>query len=204
MNLHKIYSIFFLPFIVGLLTMLVATGCSDDDEALQSQYGYVQFKLYKSTSFEKGTTTRAADKLESMSSAQKIKVVMTHNGTTVSQTLLLNAYNANNAEYGLRSDKLQLLAGTYKIVGYYLYDGLDEVLLAGPAGEDNELTVVSGGLLEKALTVDAVPHGTVTFKLSKEGISTRAAGEYLFSNIRYVDVTVMNSFNRVTTELKGM
>ena len=86
--------------------MLVATGCSDDDEALQSQYGYVQFKLYKSTSFEKGTTTRAADKLESMSSAQKIKVVMTHNGTTVSQTLLLNAYNANNAEYGLRSDKL--------------------------------------------------------------------------------------------------
>ena len=52
MNLHKIYSIFFLPFIVGLLTMLVATGCSDDDEALQSQYGYVQFKLYKSTSFE--------------------------------------------------------------------------------------------------------------------------------------------------------
>ena len=153
---------------------------------------------------EKGTTTRAVGKLESMSSAQKIKVVMTHNGTTVSQTLLLNAYNANNAEYGLRSDKLQLLAGTYKIVGYYLYDGLDEVLLAGPAGDDNELTVVSGGLLEKALTVDAVPHGTVTFKLSKEGISTRAAGEYLFSNIRYVDVTVMNSFNRVTTELKGM
>ena len=164
----------------------------------------MQFKLYKSTSFEKGTTTRAVGKLESMSSAQKIKVVMTHNGTTVSQTLLLNAYNANNAEYGLRSDKLQLLAGTYKIVGYYLYDGLDEVLLAGPAGDDNELTVVSGGLLEKALTVDAVPHGTVTFKLSKEGISTRAAGEYLFSNIRYVDVTVMNSFNRVTTELKGM
>ena len=40
--------------------------------------------------------------------------------------------------------------------------------MAGPAGEDNELTVVSGGLLEKALTVDAVPHGTVTFKLSKE------------------------------------
>ena len=67
MNLHKIYSIFFLPFIVGLLTMLVVTGCSDDDEELQSQYGYVQFKLYKSTSFEKGTTTRAVGKLKSMS-----------------------------------------------------------------------------------------------------------------------------------------
>ena len=204
MNLHKLYSIFFLPLIVSLLTMVV-TGCSDDgDEVLQSQYGYVQFKLYKSTSFEKGTTTRAADKLESMSSAQKIKVVMTHNGTTVSQTLLLNAYNANNAEYGLRSDKLQLLAGTYKIIGYYLYDKLDEVLLAGPGGDDSEFTVVGQGLQEKALAVDAVARGTVTFKLTKEGLSTRAVGEYLFSNIRYVDVTVMNTFTRVTTEMKGM
>ena len=203
MNLHKLYSIFFLPLIISLLTIVVATGCSD--EALQSQYGYVQFKLYKSTSFDKGTVTRSVtDKLESLSSAQKIMVVMTHNGTTVSQTLPLNAYNANNAEYGLRSDKLQLLAGTYKIIGYYLYDKLDKVLLAGPAGEDNEFTVVSGGLQEQTLTVDAVSRGTVTFKLTKEGLSTRAAGEYLFSNIRFIDVTVMNTFTRVTTGLKGM
>ena len=205
MNLHKLYSIFFLPLIISLLTIVVAPGCSDDDEALQSQYGYVQFKLYKSTSFDKGTVTRSVtDKLESLSSAQKIMVVMTHNGTTVSQTLPLNAYNANNAEYGLRSDKLQLLAGTYKIIGYYLYDKLDKVLLAGPAGEDNEFTVVSGGLQEQTLTVDAVSRGTVTFKLTKEGLSTRAAGEYLFSNIRFIDVTVMNTFTRVTTGLKGM
>lgn len=209
MNLHKLYSRFFLPLIVSLLTMVATTGCSDDDEVLQSQYGYVQFKLYKSASFEKGTVTRGVtDKLESLSSAQKIMVVMAHNGTTVSQTLPLNAYNANNAEYGLRSDKLQLLAGTYKIIGYYLYDKLDKVLLAGPAGEDNEFTVVSGGLQEQTLTVDAVSRGTVTFKLTKEGLSngatTRAAGEYLFSNIRFIDVTVMNTFTRVTTGLKGM
>lgn len=205
MNLHKLYSIFFLPLIISLLTIVVATGCSDDDEVLQSQYGYVQFKLYKSASFEKGTVTRGVtDKLESLSSAQKIMVVMMHNGTTVSQTLPLNAYDANNAEYGLRSDKLQLLTGTYKIIGYYLYDKLDKVLLAGPAGEDNEFTVVSGGLQEQTLTVDAVSRGTVTFKLTKEGLSTRAAGEYLFSNIRFIDVTVMNTFTRVTTGLKGM
>lgn len=204
MNLYKLYSIFFLPLIVSLLTMMMVTSCSDDDEALQSQYGYVQFKLYKSASYEGGATTRVTDKLESLSGAQKIKVVMSHNGTTVSQTLPLNSFNANNAEYGLRSDKLQLLAGTYKIIGYYLYDNLDQVLLAGPAGEDNEFTVVSGGLQEKALTVDAVARGTVTFKLTKEGLSTRAAGEYLFSGIRFIDVTVMNTFTRVTTELKGM
>lgn len=204
MNLQKLYSIYLLPLIVSMLTIGLVTSCSDDDEALQSQYGYVQFKLYKSASFDKGTTTRATDKLESLSSAQKIKVVMEHNGTTVSQTLPLNAYNESNAEYGMRSDKLQLLVGTYKIIGYYLYGKLDEVLLAGPGGDDNELIVISGGLQEKALVVDAVPRGTVTFKLTKEGLATRAAGEYLFSDIRFIKVTVMNTFNRVTTELKDM
>ena len=103
MNLHKLYSISFLPLLIGL--WVVMAGCSDDDEQLQQQYGYVQFKLYKGTSGGEGLT-RATDKLESLSSAQKIKVVMTHEGTTVSQTLLLNAYNASNAEYGLRSDKV--------------------------------------------------------------------------------------------------
>lgn len=103
MNLHKLYSIYLLPLIVSILTIGLVTGCSDDDEALQSQYGYVQFRLFKSASFE-GATTRATDKLESLSSAQKIKVVMEHNGTTVSQTLPLNAYNENNAEYGMRSE----------------------------------------------------------------------------------------------------
>lgn len=208
MNLHKLYSIFFLPLIVALLTMVVVTGCSDDDEVLQAQYGYVQFKLYKSASFDEGVTTRALDKLESLSSAKKITVVMTHNGTTVSQTLNLNSYNDSNAEYGLRSDKLQLLSGTYKVIGYYLYDKLDEVLLAGPGGDNDEFIVVGGGLQEKALAVDAIARGTVTFKLTKEGLSnpatTRATDEYLFSNIKYVDVTVMNTFNRVTTNLKEM
>lgn len=52
--------------------------------------------------------------------------------------------------------------------------------------------------------MDAVSRGTVTFKLTKEGLNTRAAGEYLFSSIRLIDVTVMNTFNRVTTELKDM
>lgn len=39
---------------------------------------------------------------------------MLRDGVTLSQTLVLNSYNAENAEFGLRSDKLQLLTGTYK------------------------------------------------------------------------------------------
>ena len=57
--------------------------------------------------------------------------MLLHDGTTVSQTLLLNSYNDENAEFGLRSDKLQLVAGAYKVVGYYLYDAVDEQLYAG-------------------------------------------------------------------------
>lgn len=204
MNLHKLYSIFFLPLIVSLLTMVVVTGCSDDDDELQkSQYGYVQFKLYKSSSFEEGATSRATtDKLNALADAQKVKVVMLHDGVTISQTLRLNAYNADNAEFGLRSDKLQLLAGTYKIIGYYLYDKLDETLLAGPAGD--EFTVISGGLQEQTLTVDAVARGMVNFKLIKDGLPTRASGEYLFSSIRIVDVTVTNLFTRESTKIPGL
>lgn len=205
MNLHKLYSIFFLPLIVSLLAIVVVSGCSDDDEEiLQSQYGYVQFKLYKDASFGKDATTRVTDKLDALSTAQKIKVVMSHNGTTVSQTLPLNSYNTGNAEYGVRSDKLQLVVGTYKVIGYILYDKLDEEIMAGPGGDDEEFIVMAGGLQEKALTVDAVPRGMVTFKLTKEGLSTRAAGEYLFSSIRIIDVTVMNTFTRETKDLKGM
>lgn len=105
----KLYSIlFFVPLIVSLLAMTVVTGCSDDDEPLQSTYGYVQFKLLKSASMDKGTTTRAVtDKLDKLSDAQKVKVVMQYNGSTITQTLLLDSYNAENAEFGLRSDKLK-------------------------------------------------------------------------------------------------
>ena len=42
MNLHKlkIRSIFFLPLIVSLLAMVAVTGCSDEEDALQTgQYG---------------------------------------------------------------------------------------------------------------------------------------------------------------------
>lgn len=206
MNLKKLYSTFFLPLFIGLLAMTVVTGCSDDDEELQvAQYGYVQFKLHKSNTTDAGT--RATDRLEKLADAQKIKVVLLHGNTTVSQTLVLNSYNATNAEFGLRSDKLQLLAEyLYKMVGYCLYDKLDEVLLAGSAGDDNVITVVNRGLQEKVLEVNAVARGMVNFKLTKEGLSqTRAENnEYLFSNIRVIDVDVTNIFTRETTTFKDM
>ena len=192
----KIFSKALLLLLVSLLTF-AATSCSDDEtEGWDGTYGYVQFKLSKKVS-SRATRAAALDKLEKLDDAKKIKVVMEHNGTTVSQTLVLNSYNSENAEYGLRSDKLQLASGTYTVIGFYLYDAVDEELLASSAGET--FTVIGGGLTEQPLTVETVERGKVKFNLVKEWEKTRAANqEYLFSNIRLVDISVTNLFTRET------
>ena len=207
MNKYKIYSkLFFVPLIISLLTMMVVTGCSDDDDELQtSTYGYVQFKLYKSASFNKGEATRAmTDKIETLSDARKVRVVMLYNGSTISQTLNLNSYNAENAEFGLRSDKLQLVAGNYTIIGFYLYDRLDKEFYAGMPENGDSFTIVGGGLQTQALTVDAVERGMVSFKLVKEFVKTRALAKdpYPLANIRFIDITVKNLFTQELTQIK--
>ena len=190
------YSKALLLLLVTMLTFAV-TSCSDDEtEGWDGTYGYVQFKVNKSVS-TRATRAAALDKLEKLDDAKKIKVVMEHNGTTVSQTLVLNSYNAENAEYGLSSEKLQLASGTYTIIGFYLYDAVDEELLASSAGET--FTVVGGGMTVQDLTVQTVERGKVKFNLVKEWEKTRAANqEYLFSNIRLVDICVTNLFTRET------
>lgn len=196
------YSKALLLLLVSLLTF-AATSCSDDEtEGWDGTYGYVQFKVSKSVS-PRATRAAALDKLEKLDDAKKIKVVMEHNGTTVSQTLVLNSYNAENAEYGLRSDKLQLASGTYTVIGFYLYDAVDEELLASSAGET--FTVIGGGLTEQPLTVETVERGKVKFNLVKEWEKTRAVNqEYLFSNIRLVDISVTNLFTRETVTFSNV
>ena len=190
------YSKALLLLLVTMLTF-AATSCSDDETGgWDGTYGYVQFKLSKKVS-SRATRAAALDKLEKLDDAKKIKVVMEHNGTTVSQTLVLNSFNAENAEYGLSSEKLQLASGTYTIIGFYLYDAVDEELLASSAGET--FTVVGGGMTVQDLTVQTVERGKVKFNLVKEWEKTRTANqEYLFSNIRLVDISVTNLFTRET------
>ena len=99
MNRIRIY----LMLLLMSLTGVALIGCSDDEKVQQVQYGYVQFKVGQAA-------TRAVDKIESLADVKKIKVILRYNGHTLEQTLLLNAYNEESAEYGLRSDKLRLLA----------------------------------------------------------------------------------------------
>lgn len=185
-------------YILTLLFAFVAmnlVGCSDDD-ATQPQgdlYGYVQFKLYKAAS----GATRAAGQLDKLSDAHKIKVVMQKEGQTISQVLSLNAYNENNAEYGLRSDKLQLLAGTYNVIGFVVYDKLEKELLATDVS-DVEFTVIGGGLVTQDLSVAVAPRGTVSFRVVKNIASVTRATEddntFPLSAIAAVDINLQNQF----------
>ncbi len=203
MNTFTKYSKAFLLLVVAMLTMAV-TSCSEDTlERWDGTYGYVQFMLSKKVS-SRATRAAAVDKLEKLGDAKKIKVVMEHDGTTVSQTLTLNAYNEENAEYGLKSEKLQLASGTYTIIGFYLYDGVDEELLASSAGET--FTVQGGGLTVQDLMVETVERGKVQFDLVKQWAETRASKdpEYLFSNIRLIDVSVTNLFTHETRTITNL
>ena len=110
---RTVWKLFFLP-LMAVLFSTVMSGCSDDDDELQqSQYGYVQFKLYKSASYvepETGGETSAqlsrAD-VDKLGDATKIAIELQFEGTSITQTVVLTAYNEANADYGLSSDKLE-------------------------------------------------------------------------------------------------
>ena len=147
--------LFILGFTVG--------SCSDDDDAvLQAGYGYAQFKLYKGVS----TGTRAStNELDYLRDAQKMKIVLINqeDGTEIVQTVGLEAMG-DDSEFGLRSDKLQLMAGTYQIIGFYLYkaDGTTQDLkqiLSGEPDKKTILTVVNGGLAVQDIQVKVVNRG---------------------------------------------
>lgn len=187
------------------------TSCQDDDKDIQQEYGYVQFKLFKSASAP--TAINKVARLEYLRDAHKIRVLMQHNGLALEQTLVLNAFNDANAEYGLRSDKLKLMAGDYTIVGFYLYDSLDEELLVGSVdGSDAQFSVLPNGMHVHNLSVDAVGHGTVNFVLTKsidnsilKSAAVEGEGiEYLFSDIKAVDLVVMNQYSKEQIKLSKL
>lgn len=189
----------------SLISLLVA--CTDDNENLQGGNGYVQFKLYKSASYEKSEASRAGDnRVDYLNDAKKVKVLLTSEDFSFSQTLSLNAYNDENAEYGLRSEKLELLPGEYTISGYYLYGKTEEQIFAGIPSEKTTFTIVSGGLVVQDLLVDAIGRGLVKFELIKN-IQSRGASDsdpYPFSDINKVDIKIQNMDTKKTQEFKSL
>ena len=136
-----------MRFIRNILLCLLATsffmtGCVKENVAVEQSYGYIQFKLYKEASYVKAVT----EQLEYLSDVTKIRVTLKYEDNLISQTLLMNAFNEETAEFGLRSDKLKLLAGSYELLSFSLYDKMDNVMYESTASDYSSFDVVPGDL----------------------------------------------------------
>lgn len=209
MKMRNIIKRSLLNYFVILLITIIGAACTDDKEVFQAGNGYVQFKVYKSASYVKDEASRAGGNvLDSLYEANKVKVVLRSNDYDFSQTLMLHAYDEQSAEYGLRSDKLELQPGEYTVVGFYLYDRAEkEPIFAGIPSEKTTFTIVSGGLVMQDLLVDAIGRGIVKFELIKNIQASRGASDsepYPFSDINKVDIKVQNMDTKETQEFKSL
>ena len=155
----------FSALVIACIAFIFA-GCAKEEVAGNGEkdYGYVQFKLYKEASYD--ATKAVVPQLEYLGDATKIMVMLQYGENQITQTLTLTASNAEAAEFGLRSEKLQLVAGEYTLTAFTLYDKLDEELYKG--GSAGSFTVVPGGLAMHDVLADAVERGKVRFTLVKD------------------------------------
>ena len=185
-------------------------GCAQMEEPdyRDNDYGYVQFKLYKETSYP--GTKAVMSQLEYLNDVCKVKVTLRFDGKLISQTLVMSASDSQAAEFGLRSEKLKLLVGNYQLISYALYDKLDEkVYENSPKSDMAMFEVVAGGLEIHDLIADVAPRGHVRFSLVKDmsdfqdapernNVSTKAGeiarpSSYTFDEISFVDLVVYNN-----------
>lgn len=192
--------------IVRCLLMAIAltlAGCADiqEHDYREDAYGYVQFKLYKAASYD--ATKAVVTQLDYLKDVSKIKVTLRYGENIMSQTLVLNSSDDKAAEFGLRSDKLKLLAGNYQVVMFSLYDKVDELVYEGtPASEQSAFEVIPGGLQIHDLLADVVERGSVRFSLVKDmsGFAqTKADNEYTFDVINTVTIGVRSDAGVLTT-----
>ncbi len=176
------------------LVALLCVGCSKESlpDYRDGDYGYAQFKLYKQASYN---TRAVKPTLDYLSEACKVKVTLGYEQTTIAQTLTLHS-TEGSAEFGLRTDKLQLLTGEYRLVSFSLYDLADELIYAASPEEQSTFSVVADGLTVHDITVSVTPRGTVRFTLKKDSddfsaAPTRAVSrQYTFDEVKYVSLTV--------------
>ena len=194
------FSRFSIYLTLALAFLFASCAKQELPAGADKDYGYVQFKLYKDASYEQ--TKAVVAQLEYLNDASKISVMLQYGDDQITQTLTLSASNSEAAEYGLRSEKLQLVAGEYSITAFTLYDRLDEELYKG--GPSGSFTVVPGGLVMHDVLADVVERGKVRFTLVKDfkAAVKAAAREYTFDEIKYVDLTVKDAAGIATSFTK--
>ena len=155
MNLTR--KIFFLSAFLIAIGSFFSCNKVDEPDYREKDYGYVQFKLYKKASYQ----VKSETSIELLRDIAKVTVYFqSTEGYKFSQTLVLNSSSDEAAEFGLRSEKLKLVAGTYKITQYELYGKLDQMLATYLADDaSSTLEVGAGTLVVHDLTVDVVERG---------------------------------------------
>ena len=159
--------------VLCVLAAMSLAACSVEEapDHREHDYGHVQFKLYKEASYDAPSegTKAVLSQLEYLSDVTKIKVTLRYEGNLISQTLVMSAANDQAAEYGLRSDKLKLLAGKYDVLTFSLFDKVDEVVYEGtPSASNVSFEVVPGGLCVHDLLANVVERGKVKFTIVKD------------------------------------
>lgn len=194
------FSRFSIYLTLALAFLFASCAKQEQPAGIDKDYGYVQFKLYKEASYD--ATKAVVPQLEYLGDATKILVMLQYGDNQITQTLTLSASDSEAAEFGLRSEKLQLVAGEYSITAFTLFDKLDEELYKG--GTSGSFTVVPGGLVMHDVLADVVQRGKVRFTLVKDfkAAVKAAAREYTFDEIRYVDLTVKDAAGVTTSFTK--
>ena len=196
--------------ILSALSSTLLFGCANlqEPEYTEKDYGYVQFRLYKSASYTKAGEEQEQKKmLAYLSDATKIRVTISNGNLTIHQSLVLNSSNPEVAEFGLRSDKMKLLAGNYRVVSYILYGKMDEnIYESSPADSplmESEFTVQPGGLSVHDLLANTKQRGKIRFTLIKDFVPATKAKtrEYTFDEIKSVDIALKNTQGKDNVEV---
>ena len=199
--------------LAATLTAL-SVGCAPDvDEGLDSGYGYAQFKLYKHASYEPDSRALVGGELEYLRDAYKVQVTLGYDENyerIITQTLTLANDGTEKVEWGMRSDKIKLLVGAYKLHGYALFDANDNPLGSFAPTIDNEFEVVEGGLTIQDITVGVMQRGLVRFSFVKDmrqlnkAATTEKPREYTFDEIVKANVTLKNKWSNQPTTIEGL
>lgn len=174
----------------ALMCVLFVVSCSDTDlvDNRETDYGYLQMKLYKNAS------RAASNPLEYLRDAAKIKVTFIYNNQQISQTLNMTSSDPESAEFGLRSENVKMLIGNYKLIGYAIFDKVGKTLQEGDLATPEDIVIETGGLTVHSLNLDVVLRGKVIFELHKDlsemPVSRAVSREYRFNEITTLSVKV--------------
>ena len=202
MKLRRLYI-----FAVAVAALFVQ-GCTAEPpvDLREKDYGYVQFKLYKRASYNpQAYSSRATnDILDYLYEASKLEVELYDTkGVRMRSSIRLSASNSESAEFGMRSEKLKLLAGEYtlKNVTIYKMDNTQNKEVRCYSSSIDPATsfkVTEGGLVLHDILIDVVERGHVKFRLVKDfsdfdnlpATRSDVTRQYTFDEIKAVDITL--------------